>query len=174
MSGIMGAKSGFIHAAAKLLCWIVAISATFFASPHVASKIKTNFSMSDLTSNIVAALVSFLVFMMISGIIRNFIVSSLSWVGGGTVDRLLGFIFGCGKGALYIGIFILCVYTYAIIINPNNSGVSSNGPKMPTWLEKSTTYRLLSGEDELPSAPSSVAKVNRRSAPTKRKSKNNC
>lgn len=99
-SALVSILRGFVKEASSLLSWIVAFVAASRLYEFVGSYM--TFSDDKLTRNVVAAILLFIVTLVIAGFISNAICSLVKKAGLSGFDRLLGIGFGLVRGILIV------------------------------------------------------------------------
>lgn len=118
--GIKGIFNGFIMAAVGILGIVLGfIFAFMIETPMI--KLVSFFGLKDGVASVSAYILSFLVIYLIVLILGHIIQKAIDFIRLGWLNRILGFLFGCLKGAAIASI-ILWAIVYFI---PNDSKVTS-------------------------------------------------
>ena len=172
ISGLIGARRGLIDELARLICLFIAGGATYLVVPYGSSWAKSNFGLSHNIAQIGSSVVLFIIFAFVSGFIKDMMVGSLSWIGGGTIDRTFGLFFGCIRGLMYICIFILVSHVAYAVAIPNNTDSSSAKSYLPDWIYDSVTFRAVTwGGEFLELTPKDISEPRKVGSNKKEKEK---
>lgn len=140
ISVYFGWKNGFIESFISFFAWAGSALIVFDNYLYVYSIVNSYIS-NKIISGIIASLLFYIALVIIIIYLGTKISKITSSFGGGTIDKIAGFVFGFLRGALAaIAIFWVC---YIASITLNNKDI-------PKWLGKAKSYKVLKlGADSL-------------------------
>lgn len=108
VSVIMGVFRGFVREALSLVTWITAIALGFLYRENVAEWFVPHISMVGLRI-LIAFILLVLVILIIGGLLSYLISRLIKFTGFGITDRIVGIMFGLGRGLVIIAIGIMVI-----------------------------------------------------------------
>jgi membrane protein required for colicin V production len=115
-STLISIARGFFREALSLLTWIAAFWVGFHFSKNLSLLLQPYLSQNNL--RIILAFVLLFILTLIAGSMINFIITRLvSRAGLGGFDRMLGMLFGLGRGILFVAVILLVVH---VIVPPQD------------------------------------------------------
>jgi membrane protein required for colicin V production len=142
LSTFFALLKGFIRTLVSLIGTVLSLYVTTKLYPILLPIISKKYAASTMTAKIGTGLLSYVVALIIIGIISKFILSLTSNFRGGALDRSLGLIFGFIRGVL-----IACmIFLVANAIISNLPLIRSSKNK---WLTESKSYFLLKSGSEV-------------------------
>lgn len=108
ISALISFVRGFVREAISLVTWIIAaLVALRFTQPLSNLDLLTKYIHSSSLRYIAAFAILFITILIIGALINHLFSQLVEKTGLGGTDRLLGFIFGIGRGALLVGVLVL-------------------------------------------------------------------
>jgi uncharacterized membrane protein required for colicin V production len=128
-----GWKTGFIESFISFFAW--AGSAIIVADNYLyVYTIVNGYISSKFISGLIASLVFYIALVIVIIYLGTKISKITASFGGGTIDKIAGFIFGALRGAIAaIAIFWVCYIT----------SITLNNKEIPKWLGKAKSYKAL-------------------------------
>lgn len=139
---------GFIRSVLSLIKLILALTAAALLFP-ITSDILADFIGNMVVVNVTAALLPFLILLIVLTIFNNKLLAFLEDVHGGAIDRSMGAAFGLVRGCLLASIiFFIINVTFSILYTDDLSQKrtsiwTTNKEVQPDWLKNSESYHLL-------------------------------
>lgn len=121
LSSVISLMRGFVKEALSMAAWILAFWVAF-SFAHRMESIFTGYVESDNGRLIVAFIVLFLVTLIVGSLINTLISRLVRKAGMSGTDRMLGVVFGFGRGVLLVAVVVLLAGIFEL-------------PKEPWWKE---------------------------------------
>ena len=106
---IFGLKKGLVMSIIGIFGWIIGIIISLALGPSVSNLLQDLIKISSDIANIIGYIIVFVVVLAILGILCSLIHKSIQFLHLGTIDHLLGFIFGCIKALIIIFVVVFIV-----------------------------------------------------------------
>ena len=117
LSILLGLWRGFVREALSLAAWIVAFWAGMRFSPSLADSFSGYISLEPLRTGLAFALL-FLVTLVSIGLVNWLVVKAIRAAGLGLADRLVGMVFGAGRGVLLATIAVWIAGVTPVVDEP--------------------------------------------------------
>ncbi len=143
-SGLLGLHAGIIKLSLKFLGFILSIILACAAYP-LAKDIASEYSKNELVTSISSGIISYITFLIICTIVTSKLLTILSPIRGGSIDRTIGLIVGIARGLficiiIYLMIAIFLSSSYLKSKNLDGMIQNTNEAEYPEWLKKSLSY----------------------------------
>lgn len=117
ISVVVGVIRGFVREALSLVSWVISFWVAMAASPTVAEFLGDYIAM-PAARRVVAFVTLFLATLLVGGTVNTLIVRFVRWTGLGSGDRLIGLLFGVGRGVLLVVVLVLVLGYTPLVEEP--------------------------------------------------------
>lgn len=136
LSAILAFLRGFVHEVLSIAAWVIAVFAVIYGLP-LAQPIARDLIPNTLFADIAAAVVIFLVALVICSILTKMMAKTIQASALNNLDRSLGFVFGLARGLVIFGaILIVLDWIYEEDIRPH-------------WVESAKTLPVIEATSDL-------------------------
>ena len=117
ISTLVSIKRGFVKEALSLVNLVAAMAISRFFGPQVSTLLIDLIETATLR-NVVAYIGIFFATLIVGGLINNLVVRVVRFAGLSTFDRLLGMIFGFGRGLLVVVVIVMVLARIGLAEDP--------------------------------------------------------
>jgi membrane protein required for colicin V production len=127
MSAVIGMWRGFVREVLALIGWVAAAVLAALFSAQLAGIFPADFA-TPLVRQLLAALLIFVLVLVVAGLCGLFLARLLRAVGLGALDRTLGGVFGLARGALIVLVAVLLIGLTGLPRHPDWQQARLHGP----------------------------------------------